>query len=193
MTTAVAPAPVVPAAPVTPAPVIAAAPIVPATPAAIEYKFDPVQGLEIDPEFDTGIVETAKHLGLSADDAKKYRAFEIERSKASAASEAAAAKAAQDAAAQTVEGWKKANSEHAEYGGQKFPETTAKVDKLFAEFDPKGELLQELSKGNLQHEPRLFAFLARLAHAHGEGKIIQAGNQQKERPLHERLFPELHR
>lgn len=150
-------------------------------PAAVEYKFDPVDGL--DPEFDTQIVADAKLLGLDQAKAKAFRDLEISRAKDAAAADAKAAtdaKAKADQAkAQMVADWDAKNRAHTEFGGPKFDETTTRIEKVIAEFDKDGEFAAELARApEMKNHPAFRSFLARIAYAHGEASFVQGGAAQ---------------
>lgn len=177
-TPAVAPVAAAPVAPAAAAPVVA--PVgAPATPAAVEYKFDAVDGVA--PEFDSNVVATAKALGWDLETAKKFRAHEIELARSEMANDTKATADAKAAEAQRITqedaAWEKANRAHPEFGGAKYDETSTKIDKLFAEYDKSGEFSKDLAEvPRLKAKPAFRAFLAAIAHSHGEGRFIQGGN-----------------
>ncbi len=176
--------PVVPAVttPVVTPPAIAAVvpPATPVVPAAVEYKFDAVDGVA--PEFDTSITATAKAMGWDLETAKKFRAHEIDLAKAEQASDAKAqadrASAETQRIAQEDAAWEKSNREHAEHGGAKYDETTTRIEKLLAEYDKTGAFAKQLAAvPRIKNEPAFRAFLANLAYAHGDAKFVQGGTQ----------------
>ena len=145
--------------------------------AAVEYKFDAVEG--VDADFDTEITSVAKKLGWTQEQAAAYRAHEIEVAKAADAESTktqaeADAKVEQDRAQKIAE-WEKANREHKKYGGDKFNETTVKIDKLLAQFGAESGFAETLAQAPaLKNEPTFHAFLAAIAHGIGEGGFVQA-------------------
>lgn len=170
-----------PAAPVVApvVPVVTAA--TPSAPAVVDFKFDPVDGVA--PEFDASVVATAKALGWDLETAKKFRDHEINLARSEMSDQTKSAESAKAAEVQRVAqedaAWEKDNRAHPEFGGQKFDQTTIKIDQLLAEYDKGGNLSKHLAQApRLKSEPSFRSFLASLAYAHGEGRFVQGGSQQ---------------
>lgn len=203
---AAVPAPAAPAAvpavttPTTPA-IAAGIPSTPAVPAAVptavEYKFDAAEGVAA--EFDASVVATAKALGWDLDTAKKFRDHEISLARAERDSDMKSMEAAKAAEVQRIAqedaAWDRDNRAHPEFGGQRFDETSTKIDKLLMEYDKGGKLAEQIAQApRLKSAPAFRAFLASLAHAHGEGRFVQgdtkAGNQSQAATLSE-MYPSM--
>lgn len=165
---------------------------------AVEYKFSPLEGAT--PEFDADVTATAKALGWTQEQAAKFREHEFKL----AQSDIAAAKEAQAQAeakakiereqkdTQRRQEWEKANRDHKEFGGQKYAETTERINGLLAKFDKD----QAFSKAHLKesaeilNEPTFRAFLANIAYAMSSGTFHEGANNTNSEPksLQEALY-----
>lgn len=153
---------------------------------AIEYKFDPVEGIA--PEFDQEVVGLAKDLGLSQEQAAKFRTREIEAAK----NEMAAAKTQREQfETQRRAEWEKANREHKEFGGAKYDETTERIKQLIVRLDTDQSFTRELDQApELLSHPAFRGFLARAAYLIADGKFHEGGvGNGKQSSLEERLYP----
>ncbi len=189
MTTAAA-SETVPAAAVT-TPAVGASSTEAAAPSAIEYKYDAMEG--VTPEFDADISATAKELGLSQEQAAKFRAHEakialddLRAQGASKAEREAAAKIAKEQSdTQRKQAWEKANRDDKDYGGQKYDETSERVNQLFAMAGDRGKaLLAEMgdSAPDLLSHPAFRGFLAHFAYKMADGKFHE-GATASSKPL----------
>lgn len=153
---------------------------------AIEYKFDPIEGVPLTPEFDTDVANVAKEMGWTLDDAKKFRAYEAKQAVAAVESEKRA-QAESDAKTkveteqrdtQRKQAWEKTNRDDPEYGGPKFDETTQRVQQLLDASGERGKsLLKEMgdSAPVLLSMPAFRGFLAHLAYQMADAKVRQGG------------------
>lgn len=97
-----------------------------------QYEFDPVDGKPLDEALTKELSETAKALGLTAEQAKKYAAHELSLRK-----EANAADAERMNKLKTVQdGWKAELAKDPEIGGAKFDESKATVKTALEKFFP---------------------------------------------------------
>lgn len=146
----------------------------------IEYKFDPIDG--VTKEFDADITDTAKEMGWNQEQAAKYRAREAKlalddlkaHGESKAQAEAAAKIAKEQADAQRKQAWEKANRDDPEFGGQKFHETSQRVEQMFAMAGERGKaLLKEMGETapELLSNPALRNFLAHFAYKMADGKF----------------------
>ena len=149
-------------------------------PTAIEYKFDPIEG--VTPEFDADVAATAKDMGWDQATAAKYRAREaklaLDELKADGESRAqkqAADKIAKEQAdTQRKQAWEKANRDDPEFGGTKFHETSQRVEQMFAMAGERGKaLMKEMGETapELLSNPALRNFLAHFAYKMADGKF----------------------
>ena len=168
------------AAPANPSPAANTAPA--AAPTAVEYKFEPIEGIPLSAEFDTDVASVAKEMGWDLDTAKKFRAYEAKQAmaavegekKTQAEAEAKAKVEKEQAEAQRKQAWEKANRDDPEFGGQKYDETTKRVDQLFAMAGDRGKaLLKEMgdSAPVLLSMPAFRSFLAHFAYQMADGKF----------------------
>jgi len=151
-------------------------------PATIEYKFDPIEGVSLSPEFDADIIGVAKEMGWDQATATKFRAYEAKQAQAAmladkTAREQAEAKDKADRAqaeTQLDQEWDKANREDPEYGGTKHDETSQRIDQLFAATGERGRaLLKEMGEAapKLLRMPQFRGFLAHLAYQMADAKV----------------------
>ena len=147
---------------------------------AIEYKFDPIEG--VTKEFDADITETAKEMGWNQEQAAKYRAREAKlalddlkaHGESKAQAEAAAKIAKEQADTQRKQAWEKANRDDPEFGGTKFHETSQRVEQMFAMAGERGKaLMKEMGETapELLSNPALRNFLAHFAYKMADGKF----------------------
>ena len=147
---------------------------------AIEYKFDPIDG--VTKEFDADITETAKEMGWNQEQAAKYRAREAKlalddlkaHGESKAQAEAAAKIAKEQADTQRKQAWEKANRDDPEFGGTKFHETSQRVEQMFAMAGERGKaLMKEMGETapELLSNPALRNFLAHFAYKMADGKF----------------------
>jgi hypothetical protein len=148
--------------------------------AQVEYKFDPIEG--VTKEFDDDVIATAKDMGWDQATAAKYRAREaklaLDELKADGESRAqkqAADKIAKEQAdTQRKQAWEKANRDDPEFGGQKYHETTQRVEQMFAMAGERGKaLLKEMGESapDLLSNPAFRNFLAFHAYQRADGKF----------------------
>lgn len=156
------------------------------TTTAVEYKFDPIEGINLSPEFDTDVANVAKEMGWDLETAKKFRAFEAKQAfaaleadkKAQAEAEAKAKIEKEQAETQRKQEWEKANRDDPEFGGPKYDETTKRVEQLFAQAGDRGKaLLKEMgdSAPVLLSMPAFRNFLAHFAYQMADAKVRQGG------------------
>ena len=147
---------------------------------AIEYKFDPIEG--VTKEFDADITETAKEMGWNQEQAAKYRAREAKlalddlkaHGESKAQAEAAAKIAKEQADTQRKQAWEKANRDDPEFGGTKFHETSQRVEQMFAMAGERGKaLMKEMGESapELLAHPAFRNFLAHFAYKMADGKF----------------------
>lgn len=153
--------------------------------AQVEYKFDPIEG--VTKEFDDDVIATAKDMGWDQATAAKYRAREaklaLDELKADgetrAQAEAAAKIAKEQADTQRKQAWEKANRDDPEFGGQKYHETSQRVEQLFAMAGDRGKaLLKEMGESapELLSHPAFRNFLAHFAYKMADGKFHEGAN-----------------
>lgn len=76
----------------------------------------------------------------------------------------------------TTEGWFKEASEDKLYGGEKFKETLANIERTVKKIDPDGEFVKEAKASGLDNHPVLFRFLAKLSRMTGADKMVTGGS-----------------
>lgn len=165
---------------------------------AIDYKFDPIEGIQLTPEFDQDIAALGKEMGWDQATAAKFRAREAKQAHEAmladkTASEQAQAKAKlekEQADTQRRTEWEKANRDHKEFGGPKYAETSERVKQLVDRFDADKSFAKELEQApELLNLPAFRGFLARIAYSMAEGTFHQgstATNQTQSRA--DRMF-----
>lgn len=131
--------------------------------AADAYEVKVPEGIEVDKDLLAKFASTAKELGISAEAASKLVAFDAERLKA--ASEAQAKSWAKQG-----DDWYGALEKDSEFGGANLPASTAALQTALTRFDPKGELVADLSKYGIENLPSLAKFLRRVGIAGAEDK-----------------------
>jgi hypothetical protein len=151
----------------------------------VEYKFTPIEGITLAPEFDADIAAVAKEMGWDQATAEKFRAREAKAAHEAMLadkkqSEESAAKAKlerEQADAQRKTEWEKANREHKEFGGQKYAETGERIKGLLAKFDTDKSFAKELEAApDLLEHPAFRGFLARIAYSMSDGKFHEGSN-----------------
>lgn len=161
-----------------------AAPVTP-PPAAIEYKFDKLEGAT--PEFDADITATAKELGWSQEQAAKFREREFKLAQADLLADKDAAEKAQakakiekeQADTQRKQAWEKANRDDPEFGGQKYHETSQRVEQMFTMAGERGKaLMKEMGEAapELLNNPAFRNFLAFFAYKMADAKFHEGAN-----------------
>ncbi len=185
-----------PAAPTAKIPVEAAKPAVPAAdpakPAATEAaKAAPAADVKFDLKAPEGVTMEAaalekfgaemKALGLSQEQAQKLLVRDHEASQAS-----------RTAVMTQLEGLDKANlAKLQQRWGEKFPEMSEKVKRVFDYADPKGNLRKEVEAMKMAHAPELIEFVERFVPLFEDPSLkapSAAGVTEKDtRPLNERL------
>lgn len=151
----------------------------------IDYKFDAIEG--VTPEFDADITATAKEMGWSQEQAAKFRAREAKlgleemkaHSESRAQAEAAAKIAKEQNEAQRKQAWEKTNRDDPEFGGQKYHETSQRVEQMFAMAGERGKtFLKEMgdSAPQLLSHPAFRGFLAYFAYKMADGKFHDGAN-----------------
>jgi hypothetical protein len=154
-----------------------------ATATEVAYKFQPIEGIQLAPEFDQDIAAVAKDMGWDQATAEKFRAREAKQAHEALLadkklSEESAAKAKlekEQADAQRKTEWEKANREHKEFGGQKYAETSERVKQLLARFDTDQAFSKELEAApELLDHPAFRGFLARIAYSMADGKLHES-------------------
>ncbi len=151
----------------------------------VEYKFDAIEG--VTKEFDDDVIATAKDMGWDQATAAKYRAREaklaLDELKAdgdSRAQKQAADKIAKEQAdTQRKQAWEKANRDDPEFGGQKYHETSQRVEQLFAMAGDRGKaLIKEMGESapELLSHPAFRNFLAHFAYKMADGKFHEGSN-----------------
>ena len=154
----------------------------------VDYKFDAIEG--ITKEFDADIVTTAKEMGWDQATAAKYRAREaklaLDELKADgetrAKTDAANKIAKEQADTQRKQAWEKANRDDPEFGGQRYHETSQRVEQLFTMAGDRGKaLLKEMGESapELLSNPAFRNFLAFHAYKMADGKFHEGANGQK--------------
>lgn len=157
--------------------------------AQVEYKFDAIEG--VTKEFDDDVIATAKDMGWDQATAAKYRAREaklaLDELKADGESRAqkqAADKIAKEQAdTQRKQAWEKANRDDPEFGGQKYHETSQRVEQLFAMAGDRGKaLIKEMGESapELLSHPAFRNFLAHFAYKMADGKFHEGANGGKQ-------------
>lgn len=158
-----------------------------ATTTEVAYKFDPIDGIQLAPEFDADIVTVAKAMGWDQATAAKFRAFEAKSAheamladKKHAEESAAQAKLAKEQAdTQRKQAWEQANRNDTDFGGQKYHETTQRIEQLIAMTGERGKaLMKEMGEAapELLNHPAFRGFLAAIAYKMADGKFHEAAN-----------------
>ena len=144
-------------------------------PTPVDYTFDPVEG--IDAEFDNDVVEIAKKLELTKEQAITFRQHEIDLAKKEMEDSKAESEAQKLAKEQELAKFDAENKAHKEYGGQKYAETEIKIGKLVAQVGEKTGLAKALAENpNLIKIPVFRNMLAEWANQISEATFVQAGS-----------------
>lgn len=155
----------------------------PAEPAKAPEAFDlkAPEGVTLEPAALEGYKNLAKELGLTSEQAQKF----IVRDQA-------AQKASRDGFVAQLDSLDKANlAKLKDRWGEKFPEMSEKVKRVFDYADPKGVFRKEVEAMKMAHAPELIEFVERFVPLFADPSLkapSAAGVTEKDsRPLSERL------
>jgi hypothetical protein len=155
-----------------------------------EYKFDQVDGKDLDPELVKELSATAKELGLNAEQAKKFAAYELGLRKSAGDADKeqlGKLKVVQD-------GWKAEIAKDPELGGAKLEESKAIVQKALTTFFP--EVAKNEAGFPFLDHPQVFRGLALIGKAIGpDGDFVRTpgkgdGSAAPEQLLYPTMFPQ---
>lgn len=156
-------------------------------PTKVDYTFEKVEG--VDPEFDTEVIEIAKKLSLTKEQATAFRQHEIDLAKKEIEGSKSAAEAQKLEQEQQLAKWDADNKAHKEYGGLKYAETDIKIGKLIAQIGEKTGLNKALAENpNLIKIPVFRNMLAEWSNSISEATFIQSGNQSSQTVSDAQLF-----
>ena len=82
-------------------------------------------------------------------------------------------------------------SEIKEFGGEKFKETVADAKRALAQFDDDGSIRGMLNETGYGDNPAIIKIFAKVGRALAEDRIIGKAGEITEKPLEERLYPNM--
>ncbi|MCH5278077.1 MAG: hypothetical protein J1E80_09660 [Desulfovibrionaceae bacterium] len=94
--------------------------------------------------------------------------------------------------ARVLDGWRTEILADADFGGSNYKATVADARRALAAFDPDGKLRAFLRESRWQFNPDVIRVAARVGRALGEhGFVGQGGAGRQEKPLEERMYPNM--
>lgn len=94
--------------------------------------------------------------------------------------------------ARTLEDWRNSILADRDFGGANYKATVADARRALQTFDPDGKLRAFLRESRWQFNPDVIRVAARVGRAMGEhGLVGQSGQGRQDRPLEERMYPDM--
>lgn len=93
---------------------------------------------------------------------------------------------------QVLDGWNREILADRDFGGRNYKATVADARRALQAFDPDGELRAFLRESRYQFNPTVIRAAARVGRMMGEhGLVAQNGDGKEEKPLEERMYPNM--
>ena len=93
---------------------------------------------------------------------------------------------------QVLDGWNREILADRDFGGRNYKATVADARRALQAFDPDGELRAFLRESRYQFNPTVIRAAARVGRMMGEhGLVAQNGEGKEEKPLEERMYPNM--
>lgn len=93
---------------------------------------------------------------------------------------------------QVLDGWNREILADKDFGGRNYKATVVDARRAFQAFDPDGELRAFLRESKYQFNPVVIRAVARVGRMMGEhGFVGQNGEGKEEKPLEERMYPNM--
>lgn len=93
---------------------------------------------------------------------------------------------------QVLDGWNREILADRDFGGRNYKATVADARRALQAFDPDGELRAFLRESRYQFNPTVILAAARVGRMMGEhGLVAQNGEGKEEKPLEERMYPNM--
>ena len=93
---------------------------------------------------------------------------------------------------QVLDGWNREILADRDFGGRNYKATVADARRALQAFDPDGELRAFLRESKYQFNPTVIRAAARVGRMMGEhGFVAQNGEGKEEKPLEERMYPNM--
>lgn len=93
---------------------------------------------------------------------------------------------------QVLDGWNREILADRDFGGRNYKATVADARRALQAFDPDGELRAFLRESKYQFNPTVIRAAARVGRMMGEhGLVAQNGEGKEEKPLEERMYPNM--
>ena len=144
------------------------------------YEIEAPEGYPITPENLKSLNAHFNELGLTKEQAEKALAYRAEQYAAFQASQQAQRKS-----------WITEIQADKEYGGEKFKETVADAKRALAQFDDDGSIRGLLNETGYGDNPAIIKIFAKVGRALAEDRIIGKAGEITEKPLEERLYPNM--
>ena len=152
---------------------------------SVAYDLKAPDGFPIPEDNLASFSRACREAGLSREQAEKILDWHRERFTESQGL------AAQEEA-RVLDGWRTEILADKDFGGSNYKATVADARRALAAFDPDGKLRAFLRESRWQHNPDVIRVVARVGRAMGEhGFVGQSGQGGRQKPLEERMYPDM--